>query len=246
MTRLDRRDYEAVLSFLEHAHRVEEPLPFTPRLLDRLASLAHCEAATFLEYAPGGKVVTDYVRCSKEPEWHMKDDWWTCARAVELRRWKDRVTAPIVLADVFPRYLRVEPDFNSNYRDYGTVDEIHLSLDRQRPWKSQLGVFRAREFGERERLILQLLQPHLAALYRSATFRRRAGAVTEALHLLTPREREVMAHVEDGLTNHEIARALTIQPSTVRKHLEHVFEKLGVRSRGAAAAKLRAELPSAV
>ena len=33
--RLDRRDYEAVLSFLEEAHAVEEPAPFTPHLLDR-------------------------------------------------------------------------------------------------------------------------------------------------------------------------------------------------------------------
>ena len=57
---------------------------------------------------------------------------------------------------------------------------------------------------------------------------------------LTTRERDVMRGVEDGLSNAEIARRLWIQPTTVRKHLEHVFEKLGVRSRMAAVSKLRA------
>jgi DNA-binding CsgD family transcriptional regulator len=242
MMRLDRRDYEAVLSFLEEAHAVEEPAPFTPHLLDRLASLAHCELATFYEFALGTNLITGYVPCSKEePVWPGVDDgWWTCTRTVELQRWRARSTGPIVLADVFPRRLRVEPDFNPNYKECGVADEISVSLDRDSPWTAQLGVYRIRDFGERERLILQLLQPHLAALYSAATLRRRLGAASDAARLLTRRERDVMAHVSNGLTNAEIARVLVIEPSTVRKHLEHVFEKLGVGSRTAALAKLRA------
>jgi DNA-binding CsgD family transcriptional regulator len=57
-------------------------------------------------------------------------------------------------------------------------------------------------------------------------------------HRLTAREREVMRCVEDGLSNAEIARELWIQPTTVRKHLENIFAKLGVRSRTAALSKL--------
>ena len=57
---------------------------------------------------------------------------------------------------------------------------------------------------------------------------------------LTARECEVMRCVEDGLSNAEIARRLWIQPTTVRKHLENVFAKLGVRSRTAALSKLHA------
>ena len=56
--------------------------------------------------------------------------------------------------------------------------------------------------------------------------------------MLTARERDVMRCVEGGLSNAEIARELWIQSTTVRKHLENIFAKLGVRSRTAALSKL--------
>jgi len=248
MMRLHRRDYDAVLTFLEEAHAVEAPVPFTPQLLDRLASLTHCEGATFFEYAPGTNVITVYVPCStEEVRWRDADHgWWTCTRTVELGRRKARSTEQIVLADVFPRRLRVQPDFNPNYGEHGVADEIHVCLDHDRGWTSQLGVFRTRDFGERERSIMRLLQPHLEALYRAATFRRRLGVAGDAAQLLTARENQVMKQVAIGLTNAEIARVLMIEASTVRKHLEHVFEKLGVGSRTAAVAKLRGGLRTPV
>jgi DNA-binding CsgD family transcriptional regulator len=52
---------------------------------------------------------------------------------------------------------------------------------------------------------------------------------------LTPREREILQLVIAGKTNAEIAVLLAISARTVQKHLEHVFDKLGVETRTAAA-----------
>jgi len=53
---------------------------------------------------------------------------------------------------------------------------------------------------------------------------------------LTRREAEVLTWVARGKTNLEIAVILEISGRTAQKHLEHVFQKLGVESRTSAAA----------
>jgi DNA-binding CsgD family transcriptional regulator len=55
---------------------------------------------------------------------------------------------------------------------------------------------------------------------------------------LTAREREVLSLVARGETNAEIAERLWLAPSTVRKHLENVYAKLGVSTRTAAVARV--------
>lgn len=57
---------------------------------------------------------------------------------------------------------------------------------------------------------------------------------------LTAREREVLERVAQGRSNAMIAMELGIANATVAKHLEHIYGKLGVRSRAAAAALVRA------
>lgn len=53
---------------------------------------------------------------------------------------------------------------------------------------------------------------------------------------LTAREREVLTWVAKGKRNREIGAILQISPRTVEKHIAQILEKLGVETRGAAAA----------
>jgi DNA-binding NarL/FixJ family response regulator len=62
---------------------------------------------------------------------------------------------------------------------------------------------------------------------------------------LTPRETEVLSWLAKGKTNRDIADILGMSHRTVNKHLEHVFEKLGVETRSAAAAIAGRLLPQA-
>ncbi|NBB52828.1 response regulator, partial [Rhizobium sp. CRIBSB] len=55
-----------------------------------------------------------------------------------------------------------------------------------------------------------------------------AGPRPDDLARLTPREREVLDLVAQGLTNKEIARDLGIGPGTVKAHVEKLIAKLGV------------------
>ena len=56
------------------------------------------------------------------------------------------------------------------------------------------------------------------------------------LDRLTPRQRTILEHVARGGTDAEIASKLGIAPATVNKHLEQMYERLGVHTRTAAAA----------
>jgi DNA-binding CsgD family transcriptional regulator len=88
-----------------------------------------------------------------------------------------------------------------------------------------------RDFTDRERALLDLLRPHLARLYK----RVHIG------NALTAREAEVLRWVAAGKSDAQIGAILRISARTVQKHLQRVYEKLGVESRTAAA--MRATAP---
>jgi DNA-binding NarL/FixJ family response regulator len=54
---------------------------------------------------------------------------------------------------------------------------------------------------------------------------------TDDIAVLSPREREVMALLAEGLKGSQIAERLMISPATVRTHVENVMEKLEARTR---------------
>ena len=68
----------------------------------------------------------------------------------------------------------------------------------------------------------------LALALRHEAQRARAEA---SLANLTPRQREVAGLAARGYTNLRIAEALVVSPETVKTHMRHVLEKLGLRAK---------------
>ncbi|MFG3437102.1 response regulator [Nonomuraea sp. NPDC047897] len=61
--------------------------------------------------------------------------------------------------------------------------------------------------------------------------RKAARAAEDRLAVLTQREREVLALVGQGLSNHDIGAELFLSPATVRTHVSRAMAKLGARDR---------------
>ena len=86
-------------------------------------------------------------------------------------------------------------------------------------------------FSERDVAMLALLQP---ALERIVLTQPRSSPSPCLSHA----ERRVLELVAEGGSNQEVATRLCVTVATVRKHLEHVYIKLGVKNRTAAVAAL--------
>ncbi|HVY28821.1 MAG TPA: HD domain-containing phosphohydrolase [Polyangiaceae bacterium] len=71
------------------------------------------------------------------------------------------------------------------------------------------------------------------AVLAAAGHRSKSAAPAPAT-TLTPRELEVLALVARGATNKEVASELGISAKTAGRHLEHIYEKLGVTTRAGA------------
>jgi DNA-binding CsgD family transcriptional regulator len=96
---------------------------------------------------------------------------------------------------------------------------------------------RRRYFQPRDVQLLVMLQPALARVVQPP-------AQCTRLAELSGSERQVLDLVARGASNQDVADQLSISEATVRKHLEHVYRKLGVTNRTAASALARAAAPA--
>jgi HD-GYP domain-containing protein (c-di-GMP phosphodiesterase class II) len=107
--------------------------------------------------------------------------------------------------------------------------DAYVALTSARPYRAALAPSAAAEAlrADPSRCSPRALEAVLAAAGQGAPRALPAG--------LSAREAEVLAHVARGATNKEIAASLGISPRTVQHHVEHVYAKVGVSTRAAAA-----------
>jgi DNA-binding CsgD family transcriptional regulator len=148
------------------------------------------------------------------------------------------IGTPLVLTDaVSERRFRQTALYHELMKPFGVQNVMKLFLPRYGDIASAFVLDTSRRnFSEADRAILRRLAPVLSGFQRNARLRFREPAGPDSLRTLTPRERTVLARAAVGETNAEIAHGLYVSESTVRKHLEHIYEKLEVRNRAAAVA----------
>jgi DNA-binding CsgD family transcriptional regulator len=123
--------------------------------------------------------------------------------------------------------------------DYSMVLPVHVQGDELVSF-----VFNRqdRDFSDRDRACAEAIRPLLGDLYRvtrALDGARMAWGVPPAPprasgRALTVREREVLLWLGSGKTDKDIGEVLGISPRTVHKHLQRIYEKLGVETRTAA------------
>ncbi len=214
-----------------------EGLPWA--VLDGLAALVPCDAVSFYE-ADVAHRRTTLLQWDEPGDRWLGDDcdppedghFWDCARQFAPCGRAPGIGA-VTWSDCYsPGQLRNAPLFADYYGPAGLRSGMHLSFPALPGHLRTISFWRGagRDFTGRDRLVVDLLRPHLWEIH-DETRRRRA-----AVPRLTDREWEVLELVRHGYDNTEIARHLCVSVATVRKHLEHVFARTGVRTRTAAVA----------
>jgi HD-GYP domain-containing protein (c-di-GMP phosphodiesterase class II) len=111
--------------------------------------------------------------------------------------------------------------------------EVFQALREDRPHRASLGPAEARAvllgMASAGRLEAAAVNAVLAAAGHQV--RRRPSLIAG----LSPREVEVLALLARGLSNKQIAARLSVSARTVGSHIEHIYTKIGVSARGAAA-----------
>jgi DNA-binding CsgD family transcriptional regulator len=246
--------YEALLDVLLEAVSVEDAAPFPPDVLAGLRRVVRCDAVSYREWSVH-ELLESSLACD-EPEatlqiWHA----YPHARQYDPLQGGAWDGGPLPDRERLGQVLTIS-DFVSDreFRSGGLYAEICRPLGVRAVMKvflptggatSASFVFdttRSR-FSDSDRGTLQRVVPHLVQLRRNAQARKTyltlldsTAAARTRLQRLTSRERVVLVRAAAGETNTVIAQALFVSPGTVRKHLEHIYDKLEVRTRTEAAA----------
>jgi DNA-binding CsgD family transcriptional regulator len=185
MSRVSARDLGQALSFLREAEDLAGPDPFPTELLDRFRGLVGCDSVSYCELDRPNERVLLISECTRGLEIEASVDhepiFWRVRHEHPVCAYQDRTGdfGARKLSDFLTqRQLRGLEIYRDLFRPYGVEYELDVGLPAPpRHTKVFLFARRDHDFGERERLLLDLLRPHLGALYAAARDRRVIAAL---------------------------------------------------------------------
>jgi DNA-binding CsgD family transcriptional regulator len=237
VTRLSRSDLESAARFVSaaadaaiHAEGADQ------WLVDNIAGLIPSE---LIVYSQVDAHKTSWIGAVwPEPSWQPSEDDWRLSVSTEnpfclyADRTGDRFFAARRLSEIVNKagFRRTE---------YGEVFGERHEMQTRLPGGQTLWTLSfersGRNYSRRDTTLLDFLRPALLTFESSRAILTRLAALEASPafqdDVLTARESEILNLVADGASNTDIAHRLSISVGTVRKHLEHVYEKLGAASR---------------
>jgi DNA-binding CsgD family transcriptional regulator len=239
--RLRRRDLERALEFVHETASAPAHEPFGTSVLERLAALVPADWVVYSEWDLAARrtprVWTGVPQVA--PPADVADATYRLCPTYPLSVLRlSGATKPHVLSDfVSVRQLRRLEYYDQVLRPLDVEHQLRLWLPAPIGGSRVFYFNRSSmdaDFADDERGVLELLRPFLAALRERHELREKDKVAR--LDCLTDREVEILQLVARGKTNRQIAAILVVSDHTVRKHLENVYDKLGVHTRTAAAA----------
>jgi PAS domain S-box-containing protein len=149
----------------------------------------------------------------------------------EILCWRDR-TGNAVCNGFCPAALPSEPD-----QVIETREVLGRSASGKTLWLSASTIVPPAELRDRCRLVHLIREVSFPPELERVVAERLEGWSPASSHdddpldVLTPRERDVLQLLTEGLDGAAIAQRLFLSPATVRNHIQHILDKLGVHSR---------------
>ena len=225
-TRLRESDYQAILEFLREAETVDGDDPFPVPVIQGLARLIPCELANFSEIDRlNRRIVSDTYSTESDrrrPDLPRRADILAARRPNANLRLQLRTgcfEARTNFDFLSRRQLHQLEWYTELLHPNGIEDQLIAGIGVPALTKNFL-FHRGQEFTERDRLVLDLLLPHLAHLDSSAMTRRRADAAVAALDAVGGGDaREIVALAPNGRIEFATAGAhrLLAKYSTARR-----------------------------
>ena len=137
--------------------------------------------------------------------------------------------------------------YQNCYKQYNIYDTLQYAIAADNQCLGIITLLRTRiddKFCDDDSFFLRSFGIHLSMVFKKFTYQENDGRVVNAAvleelthkHSLTPRESQVYRMVLSFADNQQICDSLGIKENTLQKHLQNLFQKLGVSSRWEAAA----------
>ncbi|HVQ86768.1 MAG TPA: response regulator transcription factor [Actinomycetes bacterium] len=240
-TSLTDSDARRLLELVEDARAASTPDVLPDLVLESAFGLIECDSISYFDFDPYLQRTYE-LRVFPHTDTYAEQDegnvFWKYYWSDLSCCWPSLTGDERSITSISDFYSQREYHRSAMYNDYlkheDAEREVMMCLSAPGTRTRRLLFWRGRgsDFDDRDRLVLALLRAPL-----NEVCRQRSSAQSRQLHL-TARQMQLLQLVAQGHTNRDIATQLVVSVSTVRKHLENIFERLDVNNRTAAVARV--------